>query len=315
MTLLAPTVVEVEGALSFVESDDRDIWIRVGAALKTVFGDEQGFAMWDAWSRSSSKYEQRVMRSQWRSFRRGRIGAGTIFFIAQARGWKPTERDPEVTPLWYQPEASNSADIARQAEAARHATVAQEAVNIVEDSKTGTGHPYMVAKGFPDQQVLIRHPYHKSDSLEGSVMVVPIWTQAGNKVQSLQFIDEKGTKRFLPGGKVKGGCFRISRGRELWLVEGYATGLSVSVALKMLYRDAEVVVAFSASNMVTLNLGRRGMVVADNDANGVGRKYAKATGKLWWSPPEQGDANDLHQQYGIRVLVGYLRDFINGVSP
>ena len=313
MTLLAPTVVEVEGALSFVASDDRDIWIRMGAALKTVFGDEQGFAMWDSWSRSSAKYEQRVMRSQWRSFRRGRIGAGTIFFIAQARGWKPTERDPGVTPPWYQPEDSNSADIARQAEAARHATVAQEAVNIVEDSKTGTGHPYMVAKGFPDQQVLIRHPYHKSDSLEGSVMVVPIWTQASNRVQSLQFIDEKGTKRFLPGGKVKGGCFRISRGRERWLVEGYATGLSVRTALKILYRDAEVVVAFSASNMV--NFGRRCMVVADNDANGVGHKYAKATHQPWWSPPEHGDANDLHQQSGILALVECLRDFINGVSP
>ena len=311
MTMLAPTVVEVEGALSFVESDDREIWIRVGAALKTVF-DERGFAMWDSWSRSSSKYERRVMRSQWRSLRRGRVGAGTIFFLAQARGWKPAEGDPEGTLPRPQPKASTSADIARRDEIARHEAVAQEAVNIVQDAKTGTGHPYMTSKGFPEQEVLIRNPYHTRDSLEGEVMIVPIWTQTGNKVQSLQFIDEQGTKRFLPGGKVKGGCFRISRGRELWLVEGYATGLSVSVALRMLYRDAEVVVAFSASNMVTF--GKRCMVVADNDPNGVGHRYAKATGYPWWSPPEHGDANDLHQQYGIRVLVGYLRDFISGVS-
>jgi phage/plasmid primase-like uncharacterized protein len=36
---------------------------------------------------------------------------------------------------------------------------------------------------------------------------------------------------------------------ERWLVEGYATGLSVRAALRELHREAQVVVCFSAFNL------------------------------------------------------------------
>jgi putative DNA primase/helicase len=45
-------------ALAFIPPDDRDKWVSMGMAIKDGFGDE-GFALWDAWSRQSDRYNER----------------------------------------------------------------------------------------------------------------------------------------------------------------------------------------------------------------------------------------------------------------
>jgi putative DNA primase/helicase len=71
------------------------------------------------------------------------------------------------------------------------------------------------------------------------------------QINSVQRIAADGTKLFLPGGKAKGSVFFIGPllAQERWLVEGYATGLSVRAALRELHREAQVVVCFSAGNL------------------------------------------------------------------
>ena len=42
----------IEVALRHIPADDRDLWLRIGMAIKAGMG-EDGFDLWDDWSRSS----------------------------------------------------------------------------------------------------------------------------------------------------------------------------------------------------------------------------------------------------------------------
>lgn len=167
-------------------------------------------------------------------------------------------------------------------------------------------HPYLSAKGFPEEKGLV---------LDGDLLVPMREFKLYRQINSLQRIAADGTKLFLPGGKAKGSVFFIGPllARERWLVEGYATGLSVRAALRELHREAQVVVCFSAGNLAHVGVLVRELrpvayVMADNDKSGAGKKAANETGLPWAMPPEVGmDANDLHQRDGLRALVGLIR--------
>ena len=96
-------------------------------------------------------------------------------------------------------------------------------------------------------------------------------------------------------------------------MEGYATGLSVAAALKLMYRPAQVVVCFSAGNLghVAERIGGRRFVVADHDASGTGERVAVASG-LPWVMPKSGDANDLHQSAGLLAVRSMLAGLVLG---
>jgi putative DNA primase/helicase len=94
--------------------------------------------------------------------------------------------------------------------------------------------------------------------------------------------------------------------RERWLCEGYASGLSARAALRDMGRDSQVIVCFSAGNLVHVapHVRRPALVMADNDESGAGRRAAEESGLPWVMPPDVGcDANDWHQRYGLRALV------------
>ena len=61
-----------------------------------------------------------------------------------------------------------------------------------------------------------------------------------------------------------GDASRSAEARKYGSAEGYATALSVLEALHVLYRDARVLVVFSANGMKALT-PRRARVIADND--------------------------------------------------
>ena len=162
----------------------------------------------------------------------------------------------------------------------------------------------------------------------------------------MQRISKDGTKKFLPGSNVRGGFLKKGSGRETYVVEGYATALSVQLALKELYRDAQVLIAFSASNMPNV-AWKKSRIVADHDLHKCGNRacgykwddpdlagehclcpaclvkthavaagahYAWKTGCLWTMPPEPGDANDLHLTEGLPALVELMRE-LTGRRP
>lgn len=158
-------------------------------------------------------------------------------------------------------------------------------------------HPYLVRKGFPEESGLVRD----------GVLLIPMFA-AGNygAVIGVQRISEDGTKLFLPGQRARGAVHRFGSGqREVWLVEGYATGLTARAALKRLYRAADVVVCFSAGNLTHVaGLGIGTHVMADNDASHAGEDAARATGLPYLVPGEVGtDANDLMCARGLEAVI------------
>lgn len=59
---------------------DRLSWINVGMAIADgTHASEEGFALWDEWSSVGSKYNQREMLKQWRSFKPGGITRASLF--------------------------------------------------------------------------------------------------------------------------------------------------------------------------------------------------------------------------------------------
>jgi len=77
---------EIESALSCIPADDYNTWIEVGMALKTHLGD-QGFPLWDQWSRSSLKYQEKRQPGKWKSFKRNEKKIESIFYWAYENGW------------------------------------------------------------------------------------------------------------------------------------------------------------------------------------------------------------------------------------
>lgn len=86
-------------ALQHIPADDRDTWVQVGQAINNEMPGHEGFALWDAWSQQSSKYDAQDLLRVWRSFKpRGLAGVGlnTVFKMAQDAGWK--NAGPAVAP-------------------------------------------------------------------------------------------------------------------------------------------------------------------------------------------------------------------------
>ena len=93
--------------LDFIPPDcDRDVWWQVGAALKKELGDDNGFEVWDKWSKKAKeKYDPKMMGVQWSSFTDKGITGGTIFHYAKMlgdfRGFnEETAKLPKFVDVW-----------------------------------------------------------------------------------------------------------------------------------------------------------------------------------------------------------------------
>lgn len=127
-------------------------------------------------------------------------------------------------------------------------------------------HPYFLKKG-----VTMRGVFGVRVSRDGK-LIIPIYR--GGEFISFQSIDDDGKKRFALGCPVAGGCFVIRRksARVLLFCEGFATGLTLFQSC----RDASVVVAFNAGNLLKVaerfrDTAKNCLVCADNDHETEGR--------------------------------------------
>lgn len=179
------------------------------------------------------------------------------------------------------------------------------AQRMVADAKLST-HPYLTAKGFPQEKGLV---------LNDELLIPMREFSLYKRLNSVQRITADGSKLFLAGGKAKGSVFLIGSfmAPERWLVEGYATGLSVLAALRELHRDAQVVVCFSAANLAHIGravklLRPKAYVMADHDESTAGERAAIESGLPWCMSPQVGeDANDFQQRQGTRALANLIR--------
>lgn len=185
------------------------------------------------------------------------------------------------------------AQAARDAEVARNRALAAASVARVwsQAGAASTDHPYLARKGI---QV------HGARVAGDGRLMVPLYTPDG-ELSSLQYIDDAGGKLYHPGGLTRG-CFWVIGTTDTpgtaYVAEGFATAATIHQVTQR-----PVIVAYSASNLVPVVASWRErapqqeiVIVADNDASGVGERYAEQaaarSGARVIVPPVPGDAND-----------------------
>ena len=156
-------------ALYSIPAEDRDTWVQMGMAIKSELGDA-GFTLWDAWSQRFDRYKAADARAVWRSIK-GRyngVSIGSLYHQAKEYGWlgeAPARHQPsaEERRLWA--EAMGREEVKRRRREADAAAKAERMLMEAEyvDPRPRNGHrnadvpcahPYLVAKGFPEQGAL-----------------------------------------------------------------------------------------------------------------------------------------------------------------
>jgi phage/plasmid primase-like uncharacterized protein len=183
----------------------------------------------------------------------------------------------------------------RDAEMERRREVAAATVETIWVSAQAASpeHPYLQRKGIG---------VHGARVTGDGRLVVPLYGQDGS-LSSLQYIAHDGSKLYHPGGQTSGKFWMLGTMDEpgtLYVAEGFATAATIHETT-----GRPCVVAYSASNLVPVTGILREMygatqdivIVADNDASGVGQRYAEQAsvkfGVRVVIPPIEGmDAND-----------------------
>lgn len=83
--MLVTQLADLNEALAHIPADDRDLWVRMGMALKTL-GDAAN-ELWHEWSSKSSKYDALDAELTWSSFQPDRTSYDAIYSEARRRGW------------------------------------------------------------------------------------------------------------------------------------------------------------------------------------------------------------------------------------
>lgn len=85
-----PSINTINSLLNQIPASDRDDWIACGMALKAELGEE-GYDHWLAWSKTSEAFKNEAdCLYTWKSFTAGgKVGIGTVFYLAKSNGWRP----------------------------------------------------------------------------------------------------------------------------------------------------------------------------------------------------------------------------------
>lgn len=241
-----------------------------------------------------------------------RSGNGAYFWDGE-RGWV-MDWSGEARTIWFEdPKAKPWTDEEKRQWALKRASAASEQdrkydraaleADITLRSAKMDNHPYLEIKGFKEARGLV---------LDEKLMV-PMRNVVTNKLQGYQtiFWDEPNRqyeKKMLHGMRAKNAVLFLGNREspESWLVEGFATGLSLRHALRSVGIPASVVICFSASNLIQVadQIPGKRFVFADNDLSKTGEKSAIQTGLPWTMADTVGwDANDLHLKESLFAVV------------
>lgn len=251
--MTAPYVNEADrarAALAVIPADDYETWVDMAFALKQGFGDE-GFEIWDAWSRTAANYNEHAARTTWRSASAsGGKTLSTLFWHARQHGFDLRRAHyPDQMTAVLAPSAEVIAQREREAarREARHAAVAREAASIWDWARpVGPAHPYLERKHLEPMDTLREldalelrallgyAPASEEETLSGRVLLVPVWN---GSISTLELVDEQGLKSSLAGGVKKGGYWMTEpalvpadASSLILIAEGMATALSASRA-------------------------------------------------------------------------------------
>lgn len=228
----------------------------------------------------------------WYRFYSDGVPAGSFgcFRLDMTQTWSSKSPDT-MTPAEREARCKRmeSAKIQLEAETIRrHAEAAAKAQKLWADAEpVDAEHPYLVNKNV--HQHGLRHVDYKLIMRYGDdapilrymcdALIVPLY--GGDDLASLQFITPDGSKRFLPGGKIKGSYSPIGEpqdGQKIYICEGWATGATIHQST-----GCPVICAMSADNL--LDVGRylrcefphkELIIAADDDRKTKGNPGRKA---------------------------------------
>lgn len=333
--------------LSFVDGcEDRETWVACGMALKDEFGDA-AFDAWDRWSQGAANYNASACRSSWRGFksRAGGYTIGTLVKHARDGGYKFDAADrpaPDMADLARRRSERAERAAQEQEDRARLAVTAEDQAHATWHAalRTGTS-AYAQRKGIDAPESCRFVPPE-----QGGGLVVPMLRYDLDRAKALkgvQIIKDDGTKKFTYGMAKPGTACRLGLpvvGEPVFVCEGYATGMSIRMALDRRY---PVFVAFDAYNLPVVVEAVHGalpgspiIICADDDwktavkglPNNVGRIQAQVamegvmdgpagaklvvrTFPLFKKETARGDKdtdfNDLHRLEGLPEVAAQLQ--------
>ena len=309
---------EIRQALNYVDAHDREMWLRMGAGIKSELG-EGGFEMWDTWSQQADSYNAKSAKSAWKSLKPGRVNIGSVFFEAKRAGYTPGKPYTPPSPEEQAAKAEKNRIAEEKALAERTVEAAQaKAEAQARWEKAGAAnskHPYLVAKGITDPTVI------GSIRQDGNQLLIPL--RQNKDLVALQSIGPNGFKSFAKGSQVQGSAFLIGHPKEasieqgVLVAEGFATAASLRQAT-----GQPVLMAVNAYNMKPVAETLTGKMpnipvtfCADNDANGVGIKYAEQAAEIIGDKARaimpdftDSDVAGLQQKHGAEAMPSDFND-------
>ncbi len=202
-------------------------------------------------------------RNGWYSLHMDVVPAGAFgsWRTAETHSWCAGSRD-RMTPR-------QQADIRHRIEAARSQREAEIRERQVQAAAMAQSMLVSAPPADPERAYLKAKGIEAHGTRQrGGALLVPVYV--GERIASVQSIFPDGSKRFLPGGRIKGGYYRIADAvtrPEILICEGFATGASLHEEI-----GAAVVVAFNAGNLASVarsiraaHPGAEIIVCADND--------------------------------------------------
>lgn len=315
--LLQTDISRVISALAYVPSDERELWCKMGMAIKSEFAGEEGFAIWSDWSQSGN-YIEADAKAVWKSFdAAGGIGFGSLFYEAKTRGWVYAGESVSITSTEIAKKRAERAiaELAhKKNELLKHQLASTKSKEIYAYASAIEGtNPYLVKKGI-NAHVGFKL-YKGSLIIDGraadGALIVPIGDQ--NAISGLEFIWPDGVKRPFPGADYKGKyfCFGSEPVELLNICEGISTGASIFEAT-----NVPTFCARSRTNLknVAIELRRRypqcAIRICSDAGNGEqdANKAAHAVGGSVVVPifnaveGSFSDFNDLHQAQGLESV-------------
>lgn len=312
----------IVAALSYIPANARETWVKMGMAVKSELGDDEGFSIWSDWSQSDESYNERDAKAVWRGINpNGKTSIATLFYEAQKNGWQDTRErltlsQAEIDKRKAEREAAllvqQAQDLAKHKQAAARA---KDLYRQAEQAKDD--HPYLTKKGIKAHSSF--RVYHGDLVIDGrqvdGALMVPIGDEHG--FSGIEFIWADSTKRPLAGADYKGKYFRF--GTEpttlLFICEGISTGASIFEATQTPTYSAR-----SCSNLKNVALSLKGRYpqceirVCGDLGNGEqdAIKAAQAVGGAVIMPTFKSDEghptdfNDLHQIEGLDAVKAAL---------
>lgn len=270
-------VDDIKQAIQYVDNSDRDLWVRMGAALKTELG-EAGFDIFNDWSQTAANYDPNSAKSVWKSLKPGFVNINSLFYEARQEGYRPNApfKPLNVEELKERERAAEEARLLaekeRQDEMAKAKEEAQNKYSSLSPIRD-INHDYLVNKGI-NERSLLRQVRREQDNL-----IIPM--KKNGEIVGLQSINKTGRKSFTKGMELKGASLVLgswaNREKGIVLTEGYATAASIHKATGL-----TTIVCFAGFNLKEVaerlpkDLDVPIIIASDNDE--INKKTGKRPG-------------------------------------